>query len=1056
MKRILSYRFASRGIATSAILAACVALATPPAFAQEYGIATDLSPLSLGDMHRASRMLRTGNPQGASDQLDDCILCLPDFSPATKAQWLAMKGASLFEEGNPECLEYLSRVADEYPTSPYATNATLTIGDWKWHHAQWHDALSLYDKVDISSLASDQRQLYSYRKAIAYLKCGVPEMAIPLLASLEKTKEYGLAARYYTGYAYYAQKDYDKAYAIMQNVADEISGATPKHSASEPSGDVDESAGSSRGRKRGASATPNLARPSAVYQSDGIEPLYYMAQIEYLRGRYDDVITHSNTLMAKAPVPELLPELHRIAGLSYFKTGDNVNARPHLEEYVGQTTAPNDDALYALGATEYAAGDLDEAEAHLRGLTDRNNDISQGAYLYLGQIAERRGDMNAAAMAFDKAATMAYDSKVAETALYNYIVATGKGGKVPFASSISMLEDFLKKYPGSPYASDVEESLAGAYFHERDYAKALAAINRVKNSSAATLSTKQKILYKLGTSEISAGRYAQAIQALREAADMNGGDKKVALESRVWLGEALYRNSDFKEAAAAFRTALKDNPRGETKLSALYGLAYSEFRMQQWSAARGDFSKVAETQGVTAQIESDAILREADCLHYLGQHSKAAELYAKVVAGNTGDTDYAAFRHAVVVGLTKSSEAKMKEIDAFLRDRASSKWTPEVLLEGGNTWAALDRPDKAAPYFQRLTKEYPKDQKSRQGALALALAYIKQGHTSSAEAVCRDIISTWPTSEEASLANDEMRRMVAADGRLAEYAQFLSGIKGAPQITPDEMDAITFEAAETAYADNPEATQLLENYVSQYPDGRFLSQALMDLAEAADNAGNSRQALQYLDQLIRTRDDSPQVPGALYLQGQLLEDSGETAKALESYLKLEQRGGTEFAPEATAGVMRTTSDPDRRAAYARRLLAMGGVEASDVEDARFYEASGLLHGSDPTAGVTAMKALAANPASLSGAKAATDLGEWYLAKGDTKNALDVLEKFTDAGSPHAYWLARGFIALADTYHAQGNDYLAAEYLKSLRDNYPGDEPDIKEAISSKISKYSKQ
>lgn len=1057
MKRTPLYRSAARSITASAMLVAGVILCPMPSSAQAYGFASDLSPLALGDIQRASRMLSTGNPQGASDQLDDCLLSVSDFPEESKAEWLALKGSALFEEGNPECLDLLAKVASDFPTSPYATNAILTIGDWHWHHAEWHDALDSYAKVDIKSLPTEQRRLYTYRKALAYIKCGVPEKAIPLLAPLEKTKEYGLAARYYTGYARYAMGEYDTAYDILKRVAEEMAGgiATSPISESQPADTG--TASTSRGRKRGAaSAAPQLTPARTAYQSEGIEPLYYMAQIEYRRGEYDDVISHSATLMAKRPVESLMPDLHRIAGLSYFKKGDAVNARPHLEAYVDGVEIPTDDALYALGATEYAAGDLDQADMHLRNLTDRNNDIAQGAYLYLGQIAERRGDMNAAAMAFDKAANMAYDAKVAETALYNYIVATGKGGTVPFASSIAMLEDFLKKYPKSPYASDVEESLAGAYFHERDYARALAAINRVKKPSDATRATKQKILYKLGTSEISAGRYAEAVKALGEAADMTTTDREVATQSRIWLGDALYRSSDFRNAASAFQTALKANPKGEAKLSALYGLAYSEFQLKQWSAAQADFAKVAESAGSNSALRSDALIRMADCLHYMGLHSKAGDVYAQVVKGNAGDTDYAAFRHAVTTGLTVGSDAKMKEIDAFLRDRSGSKWTPEVLLEAGNSWAALDRPDKAESYFRRLTKEYPKDQKSRQGALALALAYIKQGHDASAEAVCREIISTWPTSEEASLANEEMRRIVGADGRLSEYAQFLSGIKGAPQITPDEMDAITFEAAETAYADNQEATALLEKYIREYPEGRYLAQALMDLAEAADNAGKPQLALKYLDQLLWMRDDSEQVPGALYLQAQLREDSGETDKAFESYLKLEQRGGTEFAPEATAGVMRTTSDPAQRTEYARRLLAMGGVEAADADDARFYEASGLLHGADTSAGVAAMKALAANPSTLAGAKAAVDFGEWYLSKGDSKSALSVLEKFTDAGSPHAYWLARGFIALADAYHAQGNDYLAVEYLKSLRDNYPGTEKDIKDAISTKISKYSKK
>ena len=134
---------------------------------------------------------------------------------------------------------------------------------------------------------------------------------------------------------------------------------------------------------------------------------------------------------------------------------------------------------------------------------------------------------------------------------------------------------------------------------------------------------------------------------------------------------------------------------------------------------------------------------------------------------------------------------------------------------------------------------------------------------------------------------------------------------------------------------------------------------------------------------------------------------------------------------------------------------MGGVTAEDAEEARFYEASGLIHGHQTSAGEEALRRLAATPNSLSGAKAAVELGDWYLAQGDIKKALSTLEAFTEAGSIHAYWLARGYISLADAYHADGNDYLAVEYLKSLRENYPGDEPDIAEAIAARIREYSK-
>ena len=1020
------------------------------AVAQGVGPLNAADPLAPGYVYRASRMLSSGNPLGAKDQTSASRDDFRFLSPEEQAQWLAAEGGALFERGDERCVGVLTRLATQYPASGKATQALLTLGDWYWYHADWHQAIEWYAKTDIQALGAGQRSLYSYRKALAYLKCGLPESAAPLLAAMAGDPEYARAAKYYDAYIRYLRKDYDTAYSMMEEVARSMASGQ-QEAGQQVAGRNEPDKDARRGR---TGSRPNLARPQRQYVSDGIEPLYYMAQIEYLRGMYDDVIDHASTIMTKNPVDELIPELHRIMGLSYFKKGDYADARPHLEEFAATVESPNDDALYALGAIQYADGDLTEAEKSLRGLTDRNNDLAQGAYLYLGQIAERKGDMNAAAMAFSKAATMAFDPGVAETAAYNHIVALTKGGNAPFASNIAMLESFLEKYPGSHYASDVQESLAAAYFYENDYNRALNYINRVSAPSKATLASKQKILYRLGTSEISSGALSAAASHLREAADMHSTDPRLADEARLWLGEALYGQGEYKAAAAAYSGALKGNLSTDNRATARYGLAYSQFKTDDWNDAHKNFANVAESASAPAAMKGDALVRDADCLLYLGDYQKAAAKFQRAAREGTGDADYAAFRYAVVAGLTEGTDSKMKKLNAFLQDRPDSKWTSEVLLEAGKTMAALDMPDKAAPYFDRLSREYPKDSKSRTGALSLALAYMKQGETEKAKTAYTDIIRSWPTSEEASIANDEMRRICAADGSLIEYSRMLAGIQGAPKIDPDEMDAITFEAAETAYAADQSDTARLERYIADFPDGRYLANALMDLAEAADSEGDASKALIYLESLLSRRADSPQVPAALFLKADLLEHSGEPARALDSYIALEQRGGAEFAPEAIAGVMRTTADARQRTDYARRLLSLGGVSAEDAEEARFYEASGLLRSDRPNDGEEALKRLAASPNSLSGAKAAVELGDWYLEQGDTKNALSTLEAFTDAGSVQAYWLARGFISLAEAYHADGNDYLAVEYLKSLRDNYPGDEPDIREAIDSRIREFS--
>ena len=54
-------------------------------------------------------------------------------------------------------------------------------------------------------------------------------------------------------------------------------------------------------------------------------------------------------------------------------------------------------------------------------------------------------------------------------------------------------------------------------------------------------------------------------------------------------------------------------------------------------------------------------------------------------------------------------------------------------------------------------------------------------------------------------------------------------------------------------------------------------------------------------------------------------------------------------------------------------------------------------------------------------------------------------------TPHAYWLARSFVLLADLYEVQGKTMEAKQYLLSLQNNYSGDD-DIADMISTRLER----
>ncbi len=752
-------------------------------------------------------------------------------------------------------------------------------------------------------------------------------------------------------------------------------------------------------------------------------PGIYLSQLDLQEGNWQQAAREAEESIdllrshPGGPNSGLLSDMARTAGLAYFKLKDQKKARTWLEEYFTlNTSMPAQDALYALAQIEYAGGNSRRAANLLSHLTDEENMIGQGAAYTLAQIEAGTGNDREAALGFARAARLNYDVEIGQNAIYNYIAAGANGATVPFASAAAMYESYLNSGGGAnAHADTLALRFAREYYREGNYAKALECIERIPFPDIEAQNELRRILYQLGRQEVASGKYSAAATHLTRATSLKGGDPRLTAECELWLGEAYYGSGDYSRAAAAYSRAIKGLS-GANRTLALYDYAYALFSQDKFAAAAKAFSQaLGATPALPAAQKSDALLRLADSRFYTGDYAGALAGYREGTKGASG-ADYAAMRAAVALGLTGDIDGKLKILSHFASNYPSSRWIPDAALELGNTYAALDRQDEAAAAFASITKSNPSSPQARKGTLSMAQALQKKRDYEGAAEAYRNVIRKWPTSEEAMIANDDMMRLASSQGTIAEYAAFLQSVPGAPKIDSEKMETLAFESAEEAWADDITDIHRLQEYLRTYPDGRFVAQALLDIAESEMNSDNR-------------------------------------SEALNAYMELEKKGGADYAPEAYVGIMRNTDDPAQRALYAKRVLATGGVEAEAMEEARLFNAIGMLgDAASRNEGVSILTQMAQSPELETGARAAVELGEWQLKQGRTEDALATLTAFTDAGSPYAYWLARGFIALSDTYRKKGDATLANEYLKSLKANYPGKEPDIINAISSRLKK----
>ena len=405
-----------------------------------------------GYLKRGKLMYENRNYAGTIDQSQRLAQMPHDADAGEEAAYQA--ALSEFERGKTSSLDALKKFIAAYPTSPYAEEAQERIGSYYFYRADYADALIEYSKVREGALNSDDNEDILYREAYCYLQLGQWDDARLLYDRLSNTKRYADASTFYHAYISYAQGDYNKAYQQFSRI----------------------------------NRTGQLG-----YQSQ-----YYLCQIEFTRKQYDRVISLGSSLIADEANDYFAPELHRLVGESYYQQGDDAQAKAHLQKYMATTEDPIvRTAAYAMGVIDYRQSDWNGTIESMNHVTSESDALTQSAYLYIGQSQLKKSQLNAAAMAFEKAASMNYDSNVRETAFYNYAISQSKGGRTPFDKSIDMFEQFLNEYPKSKYASKVEGYLVDAYLTTNDYEKALTSISHITSPSAKVLKAKQTVLYNL-------------------------------------------------------------------------------------------------------------------------------------------------------------------------------------------------------------------------------------------------------------------------------------------------------------------------------------------------------------------------------------------------------------------------------------------------------------------------------------------------------------------------------------------------------------------------------
>lgn len=967
------------------------------------------STLSDGYQERAIFMYQDKNYQGCIDQMSRLLQMNPSMQQEETAKYYIALSALMNNNTNAEAL--LQSFLCEYPTSLYRMDVKMAIGDYYFIREDYATALAQYKLVEPEALEYSRAQDYTYRKSYSLLRLADYSDAEAGFKSLLGSQKYGNSAKFYTGYIAYINKDYKEAINLFDQV----------------------------------DATSEL----------GDMANYYKSQIYFLNKDYKKAYDLSRKMFNKDVEPLYIAEANRIAGESLYNMGDVVSAIPYLQNYVNAVELPLPSAQYILGVSQYKNHEYDKAIETLEAVTQEKNAMGQSAYLMIGQSFLKNKDYDAAMLALDKATKMDFDLEAQELAFYNYAVASSHGGAIPFGNSVANFEEFLRRYPNSRFVPQVQEYVVTGYMTDNNYERALASIERIAKPSDEILKAKQRVLYTLGTRDLSQGKINQAITRFNQSKSYSQYDESLARETDLWLGDCYYAQGDYDTAIDSYTTYVEASTNDEANLPlAYYNMGYSCLKSDRYDDAIANFEKTLNNYGnLDKSVIADAYTRIGDCFYFKSDFTTALASYDKAYNANKATGDYALYQKAMMNGYRKDLKMKVENLNDLLEQYPSSGIVPSALLEKAQCYVEQDKYPQAIEAYKQLVREYPATTQGRNGCLQLAIAYLNNNKESEAINAYKNVIATYPTSDEARVACQDLMRIYAKNNNLEAYTAFVSTIPDALPVEQSYLESVAYEAAYNAYIEGLGYEQM-RSFLKKYPGSAHEPSALAILAKCEyENNNNEAQALKYADEIITRYPDNAAVETALSIKAEIEYNQGKSEMALADFEKLEERASTKnMIAQARMGQLRAAYDLDKYSIVIKKAeeLMNSKVDAELLTEVKFAKAVALNNTGKSTEAVELWSSLDDDVEDLYGAMSAIELAQYYYESNNLKTARTVVEEFINSTTSHQYWLARGYIVLSDINRKEGKLFEANEYLRTLRENYPGGDADIFKMIDERL------
>jgi TolA-binding protein len=913
---------------------------------------------------------------------------------------------------NKDALNKVEHFVTDYPESTWLPKIYFELGTLYFKNRSYVETLEAFSKTSPNKLNKDQRAEYYYKKGYSELSLNqFDEAAASFSEILNSETTYGPAANFYYGHIQYQKGEYEEALQSFKAIED---------------------------NKRFNKYVP-----------------YYIIHIYYERGDYNKVIEAGNTYLNKAD-HKTRSEVARLIANSYYNLGDYISALEYFVEYErsgSKNLSP--DEHYRIGYSKFVNEEYRAAISNFENASEAESDNKQNAWYNLGFCYLNTGQEKFAQNAFLKAYQLETNLDITMDALYNYVKLTIELGGDLYNDPVAIITDFIENNPGSERINDAYELLGQLYLASNNYEAALKSIKKTKNISPQLQSIYQEIAYTNAVDQFNRGDYQNAADNFDKSIKFSA-DENIKLNALFWKAEGLYRAKDFGGASRLYHQFISSDESSNSELypKSLYNLAYTYFNQKNYIEAINYFNKFLKSGTSDRDLISDATLRLADSYFILKKYDDASLLYEKAIRNNAKNADYAIYQRAFCYGAKGDFNNKISLLTDLTQRYKSSYLYDDALYEIASTYLIQNDQRHAIIYFDKLVKEVPNSSLSKKSLVKMGFVYYSNNQYNQAIKTLKQVIDKYPASIEAKEALNTLQSVYMDQGKIDDYFKYAKKLDFV-QVSTSEEDSLLFTSGENYFMNNEcsKAISRLQNYLQKFPQGGYVLKSYYYLSDCYEKLGDEAGAVQYYESIIAFP-DNPYTANALLKIARITYNKEQYAESKKHYQHLADIAeDQDMLVEALDGSMRTAyylQDYQNTISYAQLLKETGMADNEQVLHANYLTAKSYQLTGNSRMAIESFEIVEKLSSNEYGAEAKYELAQNAFNKHELDESESMIYELKEGYSAYPYWVAKGFILLADIYAERGNTFQAEQTLQSIIDNYSGN--DLRQLAREKISK----